>query len=171
LGAAEPRLIAERGQHPQFFPDGKLIAYVVGSTIAYGVNMAILYHVFVAPSTGGPPKQLEPGFASAAYPIWLPDGKHLLFLGRKDASSPVDVTLDWWVASLDGSPAAKTGAFDVLRKAGIVTTDEYARPSPSACFEGRVIFAGRRGDSTNLWQVSLTSEPWTIGGPPRRLTV
>jgi hypothetical protein len=33
-----------------------------------------------------------------------------------------------------------------------------------------VIFAGRRGDSTNLWQVSLTSGTWRIEGPPRRLT-
>jgi serine/threonine protein kinase len=170
LGASEPRLIAERGQHPRFSPDGNSIAYVVGSTIGYSVSMGAGHRLFVAPATGGLPKAIEPGFAAAAYPIWLPDGKHLLFLGRRDASSPVDATLDWWVASLDGSPVVKTGAFDVFRRAGIVTTDVYGAPSPSACFQGRVIFAGRRGDSTNLWEVSLTGEPGRIGGPPRRLT-
>jgi hypothetical protein len=72
--------------------------------------------MYIVPSSGGAPRQLEAAFTSAGAPVWFPDGRHLLFLGRRDASVPTEKTYDWWVASLDGSPPVKTGAYERAHK-------------------------------------------------------
>ena len=165
LGAEEPRLLAEQGWHPRFSPDGTQIAYSIGS-VTHVMHLPNASRLYVIPASGGTPKHLEPGFTSAGYPIWFPDGKHLLFLGRRDATGSPENTYDWWVASLDGSPAVKTGAYESFRSAGFETTQIV----PGDFIGDQVIFAARSGDSTNLWRIAFAAGTRQVVGPPQRLT-
>jgi len=48
----------------------------------------------------------QPDFGIQYSPVWSPDGKYLLFIGAKTQDPN---SYDWWVAPLDGGPAAPTG--------------------------------------------------------------
>ena len=39
----------------------------------------------MVPVAGGSPQQVGPNFTAARYPIWSPDGKHLLIVGYTSA--------------------------------------------------------------------------------------
>ena len=160
----EPRRIVDGGLRPRFSPDGNWIAYWLGGLRRSPANPAD-DKVFVAPATGGAPKQIPPGFQNARYPVWSPDGKHLLFAGWPDAKAPPDQSYDWWVAPLDGGTAVKTGAPGVLRRVGLPT---FA--IPGAWTGNQVVFSARLGDSTSLWQVEIIPGTWQISGAPTRLT-
>jgi len=152
----EPRLIAKDGRRPRFSPDGSLIAYWIGEQLLQTGR------IYVMPSSGGPPKQLQPEFAVANYPVWAPDGKHVLFIGGKGTLS----TRDWWVASIDDGPATSTGAFAALREKGL-----EPRGVPGMWEQGdQVVFSGVLGDSTNLWRIPISSQTWRVAGAPQRLT-
>src|SRR5712692_567364 len=106
----EERFIAPKGRHPRFSPDGKQVAYTVGAA-GSPLGSPGMGSIFVVASTGGPPRQLATGFVTAAWPVWSPDGKRLLFLGRHEPEGN-----NWWVMPLDGGSAVKTGALDVWRR-------------------------------------------------------
>ncbi len=67
-------------------PKGDWIAYwtgfSTGDPTAPGSNK-----IFIVPAHGGAPKQLAPQFESAMFPVWSPDGKHVLFLGARGSDS------------------------------------------------------------------------------------
>ena len=112
-GAAgkEARLLAPtKGRNPRFSPDGRWIAYW-GET--EGASK-----IYVLPSSGGEPRQIAPEFA-AAYPIWSPDSKSLLFPGRKGAI-PGSVDTDWWVSSLDSGEPQNTGGRRAFRQHAVL---------------------------------------------------
>jgi hypothetical protein len=73
--------------------------------------------IYVVASAGGAPRQLQPQFVAAAYPVSSPEGDHLLFLGNPDSSKPPEEMTDWWVTPLSGGPAIKTGVLDATRRA------------------------------------------------------
>src|SRR5215472_1556093 len=84
----ETRKIAPFGRGPRFSPDGKWIAYWTG-TDAIGMSRPSFPHpgaekIYIVPTGGGAPKEIRSDFASAQYPIWTPDSRHLLFLGNRD---------------------------------------------------------------------------------------
>jgi hypothetical protein len=82
-------------------------------------------------------------------PLWMPDSKHLLFVGRLDGKSPAAQSLDWWMALLEEGTAARTGAQEnfrgqkLLPRAGsyVIAPDAWA---PGG---GGLLFSARRGDS------------------------
>jgi Tol biopolymer transport system component len=92
LGGQE-RLVARGGLNPSFSPDGGQIVYWVGEP----ANFAPSGRVYIVPVTTGKPVEFQPGFADARYPIWTPDGKHLLFQGVHFAGEKAD----WWVAPVE----------------------------------------------------------------------
>ena len=161
----EPRLIARRGRHPRFSPDGKWIAYVVGDDQA--IYPAGLH---VAPSTGGAGRRLEAEFFAARFPVWSPDGKHLLFFGTRDSKLPVGDRYDWWVAALDGDQTIRTGAIGAFRRQGLSFNADTSAIAPAAWAGNHVVFSAALGDSTNLWEVDIAAGTWRIQGPARRLT-
>src|SRR5205085_6173139 len=73
----EEQLVAEHGAAPHFSPDGKWIAYSVGGLFGRA-------RIYIVSSTGGKSTELKLQIPWAAYPIWSPDGKHLLFMGSTD---------------------------------------------------------------------------------------
>jgi len=166
----EERLIAAQGRQPRFSPDGTQIAFWTGIFLSsgYGRARGVIYLV---PSSGGTPRELEPRFAVARSPVWSPDGKRLLFLGFPDTQSKSGGRQeDWWVASLDGKSAARTGALDLIVDDGL----PFASPAPSewvATPEGEsILFARTAGEATHIWQVAISPKTWRVTGSPRRLT-
>ena len=80
----EPRLIAKQGRRPRFSPDGKEIAYWVGTpgSDIWAPGDSKTYLVAstwrCATATAG---QTLP---AACFPVWSPDGRHILFLGNRE---------------------------------------------------------------------------------------
>jgi Tol biopolymer transport system component len=167
------RLIAHGGERPQFSPDGTWIAYQVGGFF-WGTRGEC--KIFVIPSGGGKPRQLQTDFAAALDPVWAPDGRHLLFLGNRDEklSREGDQRIDWWVTPLDAGPAVKTGVIEVTRNAGLAGPDQNDRwllTAPAWEPGGEaMVFSARSGDSTNLWRIRISPKTWKVSGPPERLT-
>ncbi len=106
-----PKLVAKSGWRPKFSPDGKWIAYFtlsgsedVSATVGLG-------QIFIVPAEGGTPRQIQPAFLYARYPIWAPDGRHLLFTGIRQ-----DGVRDWWLSPIEGGEASRTHAMEWLNR-------------------------------------------------------
>jgi len=174
LGGAA-RLLASGGRRPQFSPDGNWIAYWVGGRLG-GASLSIRNsaRVYVVAAAGGMPRQMQPDFVAAAYPVWSPDSKYLLFLGNHDNERPAEESVDWWVTPLEGGPAIKTGALEATRAAkltGALQVYSWALVEPAWEPDGKsLIFSARSGDSKNLWRVGISPNTLKVTGPPRRVT-
>jgi eukaryotic-like serine/threonine-protein kinase len=157
----QERLIAPRGNSPRFSPDGKFIVYWVGE----GASTTPSGSVYIVPATGGAPTQLQPSFAEAQYPIWTPDGDHVLFQGVDTWKSGADPNRDWWVTSLDGRPAVKTGAFDSINRNGLPFIYE-----PAGWHGGKVVFSARDNSRRSIYEIPISTRTWKAQGPPEALT-
>ena len=156
----EPKLLAQGGFMPRFSPDGKYIAYWLGE----------LYHprlpsgkIYVAPASGGAPRQLCPQMPDARNPVWAPDSRHILFQGSQDPNLPPDDDAEWWVAALDGSPPVNTGALGKVKAQGLEAHTNAAFWSAQY-----LVFSAARQANVNLWRM-----PFPLGGKPgaaQRLT-
>lgn len=167
------RLVAREGHQPQFSPDGKSLLYWSGGFTGDAARPFFRPSgkIYIVPVSGGPPRQIEGQFADARFPVWLPDGKHMLFQGAKIASGSVLESSDWWIADLEHPEAApiKTRAFEVLQKKSIVP---YV--APPAWSKDMIIFAARQVgpalENENLFQFHLSHDNWQVNGDPERLT-
>ncbi|MFN0172155.1 MAG: protein kinase domain-containing protein [Bryobacteraceae bacterium] len=160
------RLIAPGGRRPRFSPDGSLIAYWTGPA---GLSPDIMgdYKVFVVSAQGGEPRRLVPEFAAARFPVWAPDGKHVLVLGKMTPS--VDSGLsDWWMAPIDGTGPVRTDACQSMRSYALLPQAQCAIPGD---WKGdRVIFSIPETNGAHLYQARFNVTQPRIGAPPQRLT-
>ena len=177
----EAKRLAPLGRRPRFSPDGKWIVYWVG-TDAFGVNQVNFpvpgtATMYIASSDGGPPRQLRPDFAAASYPVWMPDSKHILFLGNRDPQVVVEpsdnfqassASVDWWVTPIDGGPAVATEANAALRAMGLSSVSQL--PEAWSDDEGGVLMSATLDATQNLWVVPLSTASWKVSGAPSRLT-
>jgi serine/threonine protein kinase len=167
LGGQE-RLIATGGQNPRFSPDSMWIVYWIGEPNYYAPSGK----VYIVPATGGKPVQVQPGFADARYPIWTPDGKHILFQGTRSAQEEPD----WWVARVGSEiqandQAVKTGAFAVFRRKGI-----SVYMGPGGFRGGQIVFsanesnAGIMINARSICQIPISTRSWKAADTLERLT-
>jgi Tol biopolymer transport system component len=163
-------LLAEGGYRPRFSPDGARVAYWTGER-GYGTAK-----VFIVPSAGGSPLQVQPDFAYAAFPVWSPDGRYVAFVAstnllRNDWNAD---DWDWWVAPADGGPAVRTSAQKVFKKQRLQppqTGWSHRRIIPySWSSSGRLVFSARLGDQTNIWQIPISARTLQVTGPAEQLT-
>ncbi|MFN0168753.1 MAG: winged helix-turn-helix domain-containing protein [Bryobacteraceae bacterium] len=163
LGGDE-RLLAPRGMGPRFSPDGKWVAYAVGSGGWFSDSK-----IFLAPVGGGSPRQLANDVAWASYPVFSPDGRHVLLLGSSTVPT-YPPAMDWWVTPVEGGPSVESGILAALRKQGIVA---HLNRSPD-WLQDRLLFESvtqlpqtQRG---HLWEARLSDGQWKLAGRPRQLT-
>ncbi len=172
LGGSK-QLIARNGHHPQFSPDGKRILYWSGDY--FGDTSLPFFRpsgqIYIVSASGGTPRRLEEHFADARFPVWLPDGKHILFQGAQIGSGSVLESSDFWIADIEHPdvPPIKTGAFEILQKKSVVP---YA--APSAWWNDTIIFAARQAgpafENQNLFQFHLQPGTGHVNADLERLT-
>jgi Tol biopolymer transport system component len=176
----EVRLLAREGLNPRFSPDGAQVAYWIGDeNVANTVPGSGT--VWVVPTAGGRPQQVGPNFTAARYPIWSPDGKHLLIIGYTSPKAYESSGIDWWLVSTNDGRAVRTGAYDALVRAGFHPrgfadhpfTPYATVPIPSCWLANpsRVIFSTESGDTGDLWEAGLSVDTGKMSGEFRRLTV
>jgi Tol biopolymer transport system component len=175
------RLIARDGLAPRYSPDGSEVAYWKGAP-SIGDSIPGNGEVWIAPVNGGSPRRVATQLSTARRPIWSPDGKRLLVVGYLAATSLRSAALDWWVVSTHaseghGSAAVKTGAYDLLIRAGLAHGQETVTPVPSTPEPGcwstagnKVTFSRQSGDARNIWQLSISPETGSVEGGLERLT-
>jgi serine/threonine protein kinase len=168
------RKLAPDGQRPQFSPDGNWIAYWAGFIDGARLNVRDSARIYVVATAGGVPRRLQPDFVAAVFPIWSPDGEHLLFLGNPENTAHPEEGVDWWVTPLSAGPAIKTGVLGATRRArlsGELQVYPWVLVAPAWEPDGKgLVFSARSGDTTNLWWIGISPKTWKVTGPPQRLT-
>jgi len=175
----EIRLVARDGLDPKFSPDGSQVAYWIGApNVADKVPGSGT--VWVAPAAGGQLRRVGSNFTAARYPIWSPDGKHLLFVGYTSAKAWDNSSVDWWLVATDGGTALRTGAYEALVQAGLQARDPasnpVSRPALDAprpgCWSGAdaMVVSLANGDSRNLWEMGISPLTGKVSGAIKRLT-
>jgi len=164
-------LLARGGYRPRFSTDGTRVAYWTGERSFRAAK------IFVVSSRGGDPVQVVPDFQYAAYPIWSPDGSHIVFVGSRgqmvrEESNRDD--WDWWIAPVSGGPAVRTSAGKLFEQQGLRPPESgrsHHRIEPE-CWtaSGHLAFAARSGDHTNIWRVRMPPGTWQVAGPAEKLT-
>src|SRR5215831_14807515 len=167
----EARLVAPYGRRPKFSPDGNWIAYWVGTETGDNTGFFMVPgagKTYVVSATGGTPREIQPEFAASGYPIWTPDGRHILFLGNRDPNVYHDGTIDWWVTDLDSGAVVGTGAGTEFKKMGFASASQ----APEGWTEDGtgVLMSATLADTRNIWRVPISSRDWKVTGAPQRLT-
>jgi Tol biopolymer transport system component len=175
----EARLLARGGSNPKYSPDGSQVAYWVG-TEAVAAAVPGSGAIWVVPASGGDAHPIGAQFSAARQPIWLPDGKHLLFIGYNSPRAFDNSAMDWWVAATDGDAAARTGFYEALVRAGLRPQVSMTRPGlrppaiPSpGCWSvtaNTVVFSLGAGDQADLWEIGVSPRTGKVNGEPKRLT-
>ena len=151
------RLIAPRGLDPQFSPDGTQISYWVGDPDSSVTSGA----VFVTPFVQYAPKRLASEFADARFPLWAPDGIHVLFQG---VQSP-QTRPEWWVVPIDGGPSVNTGILAALRGRQVSPI-----PGPGDWKGHNLVFSAADSQSRHIWRATLKMPGWRLAGPAEQMT-
>jgi dipeptidyl aminopeptidase/acylaminoacyl peptidase len=86
-----------RVSDPRVSPDGKLVVYVVGTVDLAGNK--ITSDLWLAPTTGGAPRQLTNAGKKDKHPRWSPDGKQVLFESNRSGDNQL------WVIDVGGGEA------------------------------------------------------------------
>lgn len=159
LGGGE-RLLVPDGRSPRLSPDGGSVVYWVGDrdgTVASG-------RLFVLSLAGGTPMRVASDFLDARFPVWSSDGNFILFTGCRRGDQPMPACSEWWVTSQDGARVQSTGALALLRSEQIQPVDV------GGWYRDAILFSGRQGATTSLWELSISETDLRASGKPRQLT-
>ncbi|MBI1873210.1 MAG: PD40 domain-containing protein, partial [Acidobacteria bacterium] len=156
----EARLVAQGGRQPRFSPDGRWIAFWTGATGGEGFGE----QRHLVSRSGDASRRLVPEFGSASHPVWSPDGTRILFLGKRNPGARWPDTADWFVVSPDGGQAAAAGAIDLF---GREAFDNFVTPEIWLADTNTIVFSRTAGDTTNLWEVSISPRTGRLAGPAR----
>jgi Tol biopolymer transport system component len=168
LGGTE-RLLVPGCRDPRYSPDGRSIACWTGEI--GGAFYPGSSRIVIVSASGGQPRAFRPDFETAAFPLWTPDGRALLFLGRKTVagSKPASV-VDWWMAPDGAGGERATGAIRAFGTGRLSPPEGHFWLRPEAWHGGgrEVLFTARQRDATNVW--SLPLDDGGSAGAPRLLT-
>ena len=165
----DAQFIVPRGRNPKYSPDGRTIASWAGMEGSGFLPGAA--RVMLAPAGGGLLEPLPQRMANAQYPVWSPKGDELLVLGRADPAGQNEMPVDWWIVPRRGGKPRPTGALEKLWGQGLSTPiGQYAFVPLAWLGDNRIVFAATLGDTSNLWQISLSPRTGEAAGPAIRLT-
>ena len=163
-------LLARGGYRPRFSADGSRLAFWTGERTFRTAK------VFVIPVKGGTPLQIAPGLRYGAFPIWSPDGRHVVFVGAPSmvTGDPNVDDWDWWAAPVGGGRPVRMNARSALQAQGLRPPEAgwaHRRIVPG-CFNpaGDLVFSALSGDQTNIWSVPVSKRDWQVRGPAVPLT-
>ena len=139
----EPRLLAPDGRDPSFSPDGRSITYWIGES-----SSSFTGAIYALSLDAGAPRRLRADFRIAREPIWLADGRRILFAGQDEAGEQ-----GWWITGLDDSPPVRVTALDALSE-----THLSEAPHPRSRFGEKILFSASTGGSANLWTLSFNRD-------------
>jgi Tol biopolymer transport system component len=145
-GTGQPRRLVTGGLRPRFSPHGKWVAYHDAGRI------------FIVSPDGGQPKQIQPEFLDSSFPVWSPDGQHLLFAGTQAGGRR-----DWWVTPVEGGAAKPTLALQTLRRVPAVH-------APERWWREKILYSATEQQFPHLWEIPISSPDWQILGTPRQRT-
>jgi len=164
-GPYRPALVAARGLRPRFSPDGKLVAYWGGLDTSGDILAPGASEVYIVAASGGQARRVCLEFASAAFPIFAPDSKSILFVGRRHpADSPADPRV--WITpveSCDPLPVGKSADFLGTGLALPIVPERWLSG-------GRLLY--RKGDSwEGLFELRFSAVTGAGIAPPKLLTL
>jgi serine/threonine protein kinase len=152
----ESWLFARGGSGPRFSTDGKWIAFWVGSP--GGGFVPGSSQVYVKSVRDGLAKLVQTGLIAAFSPVWAPDSKRLLVVGKPDAKQDSKLSVDWWVVPLNGGRPSKTFALQAFRDQGLIPPvgQDWIIPSTWQPGDNHVLFSAKSGDTTSVWEIAMT---------------
>ena len=168
LGGDE-KLLVPRGQNPRFSSDGKWLACWEG-IYANVFGPGTWGKSYIVSVGDGVIQQIAADFSLAVSPIWSPDGRRLMVYGSARGDPQQEGAPDWWIVSIEGRPAIKTGALDVLRRQGHSVSPLDLGPYGIRWVGNSIFFSSRWGDSANIWKIPISPEDWKITQFAQRLT-
>jgi eukaryotic-like serine/threonine-protein kinase len=98
------------------------------------------------PASGGTPREVA-GFTGAHLPVWAGNDSLIVLASR--AATPVASTYDWWMVPVSGGEPSATGAYELMRSAGI--NPSAANIGPDDWRDGRVLFS----DFSSVWSLHV----------------
>src|SRR5216683_3095488 len=124
--------------YPRWSPDGRWIAFQRGDSIRFDI--------FVAPATGGEPRQLTRDNNMMSGFAWLPDSTGIVYSSGRGSTMPYLPTLGLWQVTLrDGS----------VRR---VTSGETSYMSPDISKSGAILVS-RMKFQTDIWKFPVDGAP------------
>ncbi|MEI9978880.1 MAG: protein kinase [Edaphobacter sp.] len=163
VDGGQEHLLVPYGRNPRFSPDGSSILYWVGDTDPT-VPSGKMYLLRLGE---GPSVRIADSFADARFPLWSEDGHSILFSGCREAGLRMPACSDWWVMSADGKTLQNTQVIALLSQHQIIPWEGII----SDWYNNRLLFSGRKGLQTNLWEVSLNPRTFKATGEPQQLTL
>ncbi len=160
----DARLIAEGGRGPRFSPEGDRLLYWTGPRLTGSGPRSSGFALFSIPATGGQASSIAGGFSTARDGVWSPDGRHVVFFGRRSGTSELSASWDWWWVAAGGGEPVATGVYPLLSQRGLVG-DEDGTPTdalPAAWTDDGVLFSARLGGSDNIWRLKLSPESGAV---------
>ncbi len=100
---------------PQISPDGKTVAYVL-TTVDLAKN-ATVATIWLAPTDGGPPRQLTGGPKHDRHPRFSPDGRRIVFESDRSGESQL------WIIDTAGGEARQLTTIATEARGGIWSPD------------------------------------------------
>jgi Tol biopolymer transport system component/predicted Ser/Thr protein kinase len=152
----DAQIVAHNARHPRYSPDGSQIVYIAGGKF--------FQFPFVAPVSGGSPRQLST-MSTLDRPIWSPDGRQVMVLASSlDRASSFDAWIIPVSASSEGKSPITTGLTRAQRKAGLSTggVRDWDKQGLILCLN--------QGDSRNVWRTTLQPGAFRADGRFTRLT-
>ena len=156
----EPRLLVREGYNPRFSPDGTALAYWTGGGIGFQA-VAGSYRTVLVDSTGGKPREVA-GFTGARFPVWSPDGRHLVVAASRHERPTVD-TYDWWVVPVGGGEAIPLRVRALLPK----NLTENEQTIPPLAWTGSHVLTSVLGD---IWAFEVDGQSGFRATRGERLT-
>ena len=168
LLGGQPRKLADAGcpgYSPTVSPDGSTIAYL--DCVQDQYQMLFLKTI---PVQGGVPREIKtytqrrPTGNRSNYPLWHPDGRHVLLWASTNAEAGKGPIEDWVFFPIDESEPRPSGIRKVFAEAG------FGAAWPAAFAGDRVLISSLTKDQSHVYSVRISSSSMQANSPPRQLT-
>jgi Tol biopolymer transport system component len=151
----EPRMLTRGAKAARPSPDGRWLAYIATDDHV-GVRLASLEK-----TNGVTERTIAPNLTDVAFAIWSPDGRHVLLHAHPDSASEAD----YWIAAIDGSPAANTGIAQRFRQRGA-----WPISFPATWVGDSLVFSAITPLGVAVWRQRLDPSTLQPSTEPERLT-